>query len=59
MRVESYGATRPQQGRSQNDAFLIKTAYLINRDGQCRIVTDGASKHRLGSRQAQPFPTGG
>ena len=31
-------------------------AYLLNRDGHCRIVTDGASKHRLGSGQAQPFP---
>lgn len=31
-------------------------AYLINREGQCRIVTDGAAKHRLGSGQAQPFP---
>jgi serine/threonine protein phosphatase PrpC len=30
--------------------------YLVNREGQCRIVTDGASKHRLGSGQAQPFP---
>jgi serine/threonine protein phosphatase PrpC len=139
VRVESYGATRPQQGRTQNeDAFLIgraerpfaaladgagnaeraakrvltlfekllsegtteqiaqpetwarwvklldssllgstqstflavaftgneatgvcvgdSRAYLINRDGQCKIVTDGAAKHRLGSGQAQPFP---
>src|SRR5271169_1477289 len=139
VRVECYGATRPQQGRSQNeDAFLIKSgeralialsdgagnaeraakralalfekllgeavpadigddktwakwmrlldssllggpqctflalafqgsyavgvcvgdsrAYLVNRDGQCRILTDGAPKHRLGSGQAQPFP---
>ncbi len=31
-------------------------AYLINREGQCRIVTDAAAKHRLGSGQAQPFP---
>lgn len=30
-------------------------AYLINREGQCRILTDGAAKHRLGSGQAQPF----
>lgn len=30
-------------------------AYLINRDGQCRILSDGASKQRLGSGQAQPF----
>jgi serine/threonine protein phosphatase PrpC len=31
-------------------------AYLLNRDGQCRILTDGASKNRLGSGQARPFP---
>jgi serine/threonine protein phosphatase PrpC len=31
-------------------------AYLINRDGQCRIVTDGAGKQRLGSGQAHHFP---
>jgi len=31
-------------------------AYLINREGQCRILTDGAAKHRLGSGTAQPFP---
>ena len=31
-------------------------AYLVNRGGQCRIVTDGASKQRLGSGQAQPLP---
>ncbi len=30
-------------------------AYLINREGQCRIVTDGAAKYRMGSGQAQPF----
>jgi serine/threonine protein phosphatase PrpC len=30
-------------------------AYLINREGQCRILTEGAPKHRLGSGQAQPF----
>jgi serine/threonine protein phosphatase PrpC len=30
-------------------------AYLINREGQCRIVTDGASKQRLGSGLTQPF----
>jgi len=30
-------------------------AYLINREGQCRIVTEGAPKHRLGSGNAQPF----
>jgi serine/threonine protein phosphatase PrpC len=138
-RIECYGATRPQQGRSQNeDAFLISTGdrpfaaladgagnaeqaakrvltmfekllneaipeqiadagtwakwvklldssllgaaqstfvavtiadkevigacagdsrtYLINREGQCKIITDGASKQRLGSGQAQAFP---
>lgn len=31
-------------------------AYLIDRNGQCRILSDGASKHRLGSGQANPFP---
>jgi serine/threonine protein phosphatase PrpC len=31
-------------------------AYLINRDGLCRILSDGASKQRLGSGQAQAFP---
>lgn len=31
-------------------------AYVINRAGQCRILTDGAAKHRLGSGQAQAFP---
>lgn len=31
-------------------------AYLINREGQCRIVSDGAPKHRLGSGLAQSFP---
>jgi serine/threonine protein phosphatase PrpC len=30
-------------------------AYFLNREGQCRIVTDGAAKQRLGSGQAQPF----
>jgi len=137
-RIECYGATRPQQGRAQNeDAFLIRTAerpftaladgagnaeraakrvltmfeklldettpeqiadsgtwakwvklldssllgaaqstfvavtiagnevigtcagdsrlYHLNREGQCRIVTEGASKQRLGSGQAQPY----
>jgi serine/threonine protein phosphatase PrpC len=29
-------------------------AYVINRDGRCRIVNEGASKQRLGSGQAQP-----
>jgi serine/threonine protein phosphatase PrpC len=29
--------------------------YLLNREGQCRIVTETAAKHRLGSGQAQPF----
>jgi serine/threonine protein phosphatase PrpC len=31
-------------------------AYLVNREGQGRILTDGAAKHRLGSGQTQPFP---
>jgi serine/threonine protein phosphatase PrpC len=31
-------------------------AYLITRDGQCRILTEGASKHRLGSGTARAFP---
>lgn len=31
-------------------------AYLINREAQCRIVTEDASKQRLGSGQAQAFP---
>jgi serine/threonine protein phosphatase PrpC len=31
-------------------------AYLINREGECRIVTEGASKYRLGSGQAGAFP---
>jgi len=31
-------------------------AYLINREGQCRILTDGALKHRLGSGHAEAFP---
>ena len=136
IRVESYGASRPQQGRTHNeDAFLIgrterpfaaladgagnaeraakrvltlfekllneatpeqiteagtwakwvklldssllggaqstflvvgseavgtcvgdSRAYLVNREGQCRIVTEGASKQRVGSGAAQPFP---
>lgn len=138
-RIECYGATRPQQGRSQNeDAFLISTGdrpfaaladgagnaeraakriltrfekllheatpeqvadagawakwvklldssllgaaqstfvavtisgsevigacagdsrlYHLNKEGQCRIISEGASKQRLGSGQAQPFP---
>lgn len=29
-------------------------ADLINRDGDCRILTDGAAKHRLGSGNANP-----
>jgi len=29
--------------------------YLINREGQCRIITEGASKPRLGSGLTQPF----
>jgi serine/threonine protein phosphatase PrpC len=139
VKLECYAATRPQQGRTQNeDAFLIKTCdhpfaaladgagnaeraakrvlallekllseappeqitdagtwakwfklldssllggaqstflavaivgseavgacagdsrlYHISREGQCRIVSEGASKQRLGSGQAQPFP---
>ena len=139
MKLECYAATRPQQGRTQNeDAFLIKAGdrpfaaladgagnaeraakrvltllekllseappeqiteagtwakwvklldssllggaqstflavaivgseavgacagdsrlYHINREGQVRIVSEGASKQRLGSGQAQPFP---
>lgn len=31
-------------------------AYLVNREGQTKILTDGAAKHRLGSGQAQAFP---
>jgi serine/threonine protein phosphatase PrpC len=31
-------------------------AYLLNRDGQCKIITDGANKQRLGSGLAQPLP---
>jgi len=31
-------------------------AYLINRAGQAKILTDGAAKHRLGSGQAHAFP---
>jgi serine/threonine protein phosphatase PrpC len=30
--------------------------YHLNGKGQCRIVTEGATKQRLGSGQAQPFP---
>jgi serine/threonine protein phosphatase PrpC len=30
-------------------------AYLNDRDGKCRILTDGATKQRLGSGQAHPF----
>ncbi len=30
-------------------------AYLLNRDGELRILTEGASKNRLGSGKAQPF----
>jgi serine/threonine protein phosphatase PrpC len=43
-----------------NDAVGVcvgdSRACLINREGQGRILTDGASKHRLGSGQAHPFP---
>jgi len=31
-------------------------AYLVNREGQTKILTDGAAKHRLGSGRAQAFP---
>jgi serine/threonine protein phosphatase PrpC len=31
-------------------------ACLVNREGQAKILTDGAAKHRLGSGQAQAFP---
>jgi serine/threonine protein phosphatase PrpC len=31
-------------------------AYHVNREGCCRILTDGAAKHRLGSGQARAFP---
>jgi serine/threonine protein phosphatase PrpC len=31
-------------------------AYFINREGQAKILTDTAAKHRLGSGQAQAFP---
>lgn len=31
-------------------------AYIVNREGQTKILTDGAAKHRLGSGQAQAFP---
>jgi serine/threonine protein phosphatase PrpC len=30
-------------------------AYLINREGQCRILNEGASKLRLGSGHAHPI----
>jgi serine/threonine protein phosphatase PrpC len=30
-------------------------AYLINREGQCRIVNEGASKQLLGSGHAHPY----
>lgn len=30
-------------------------AYLINREGQCRIVNEGASRQLLGSGQAHPY----
>jgi serine/threonine protein phosphatase PrpC len=29
--------------------------YILNREGQCRILTEGASKQRLGSGAARPF----
>jgi serine/threonine protein phosphatase PrpC len=31
-------------------------AYLLTRDGELRILTDGASKSRLGSGKAEAFP---
>jgi serine/threonine protein phosphatase PrpC len=31
-------------------------AYLVSREGECRILTEGASKFRLGSGQASAFP---
>ena len=31
-------------------------AYLLNRDGELRILTDGATKFRLGSGKAEAFP---
>ena len=31
-------------------------AYLIDRDGNCRILTEEASKYRLGSGNARAFP---
>lgn len=30
-------------------------AYLLNREGECRTVTEGASKFRLGSGKAESF----
>ena len=31
-------------------------AYLLDREGACRILTEGADKHRLGSGEAIAFP---
>ncbi|MFI5422167.1 MAG: SpoIIE family protein phosphatase [Nitrososphaerales archaeon] len=31
-------------------------AYLLDRNGELRILSDGASKFRLGSGKAEPFP---
>lgn len=31
-------------------------AYLLDRDGECRILTEGAAKYRLGSGKATSFP---
>jgi hypothetical protein len=31
-------------------------AYLIDRDGECRILTEAAAKYRLGSGEARAFP---
>ena len=31
-------------------------AYFVNRDGDCQLITEGASKFRLGSGRAEAFP---
>ncbi|MGH9404487.1 MAG: PP2C family serine/threonine-protein phosphatase [Terriglobia bacterium] len=31
-------------------------AYILSREGDCRILTEGAKKSRLGSGQAEAFP---
>jgi serine/threonine protein phosphatase PrpC len=38
-----------------NDDVGDSRAYLTDRNGPLRILTDGASKQRLGSGQAHPF----